>query len=80
MNMGNSLAVPWLGLCSFTAKGLGSILGQGTKIPQAPRYSQKTKKPHTFLARTKKLKSLVPSTLILYESTLKVYTLAHIFV
>ena len=32
---GNSLAVQWLGLCAFTAEGLGSIPGQETKIPQA---------------------------------------------
>ena len=33
---GNSLAVQWLGLCAFTAKGLSSVPGRGTKIPQAP--------------------------------------------
>ena len=27
----NSLVDQWLGLCPFTAKGQGSILGQGTK-------------------------------------------------
>ena len=32
---GNTLAVQWLGLHAFTAEGLGSISGQGTKIPQA---------------------------------------------
>ena len=32
---GNSLMVQWLGLHAFTAKGPGSIPGQGTKIPQA---------------------------------------------
>ena len=31
----NSLAVQWLGLHAFTAKGVGSVPGQGTKIPQA---------------------------------------------
>ena len=31
---GNSLAVQWLGLHAFTAEGLGSISGQGTKIPR----------------------------------------------
>ena len=30
---GNSLAVHWLGLCTFTAGGLGSIPGQGNKTP-----------------------------------------------
>ena len=33
--MGNSLVVQWLGLSAFTAKGVGLIPGQGTKIPQA---------------------------------------------
>ena len=32
---GNSLAVQWLGPCTFTAEGLGSIPGRGTKILQA---------------------------------------------
>ena len=31
---GNSLAVQWLGLCAFTAKGAGLIPGWGTKILQ----------------------------------------------
>ena len=33
----------WLGLCTFTAEGPGSIPGQGTKILQAARRAQKTK-------------------------------------
>ena len=41
---GNSLAVQWLGLCTFTAKGLGSILGRGTKILQAALNRRKKKK------------------------------------
>ena len=32
---GNSLVVQWLGLQALTARGLGSIPSQGTKIPQA---------------------------------------------
>ena len=40
---GNSLAVQWLGLHSFTAEGLDSISGWGTKILQATRHSQKKK-------------------------------------
>ena len=32
---GNSLAVQWLGLCTFTAKGMGSIPDRGTQILQA---------------------------------------------
>ena len=34
VKMGNSLVVWWLGFCIFTAEGVGSILGQGIKIPQ----------------------------------------------
>ena len=41
---GNSLAVQWLGLSAFTAMGLGSISGRGTKIPQATRHDQKRKR------------------------------------
>ena len=39
----NSLAVQWLGLWAFTAEGSGSMPGQGAKIPQAMRCSQKKK-------------------------------------
>ena len=41
--LGNSLAVQWLGLCVLTAKGQGLIPGQGTKIPQAAWSGQKKK-------------------------------------
>ena len=37
--------VQWLGLGSFTAEDLGSIPGQGTKIPQATLLGRKKKKP-----------------------------------
>ena len=40
---GNSLAVQWLGRCTFTAEGPGSIPGRGTKIPQALWRGQKKK-------------------------------------
>ena len=43
MAVGNSLAVQWLAVWAFTAKGLGSISGQGTKLPQAPQLGQKKK-------------------------------------
>ena len=33
--LGNFLAVQWLGLQAFIAKGTGSVPDQGTKIPQA---------------------------------------------
>ena len=35
--------VQWLRLRAFTAKGLGLIPDQGTKIPQATQRSQKNK-------------------------------------
>lgn len=34
MCLKNSLVIQWSGLWAFTAKGLGSISGGGTKIPQ----------------------------------------------
>ena len=43
INKGNSLVVQWLGLCAITAKGAGSIPGQGTKITPATQHSQKRK-------------------------------------
>ena len=36
--MWNSLVVQQLGLGTFTAKGLGSILGRETKVPQAAQH------------------------------------------
>ena len=36
--------VQWLGLCTFTAKALGSILAQGTKLLQAAWRGKKKKK------------------------------------
>ena len=36
-----SLAVQWFRICTSTAGGMGSIPGQGTKIPNATWYSQK---------------------------------------
>ena len=43
ISLGNSLVVQWLGLCAFTAMGLGSIPGRGMKILQAAWHSQKIK-------------------------------------
>ena len=41
----NSHAVQWLGLCAaFIARDLGSVLGWGTKIPQAMLHGQRKKK------------------------------------
>ena len=42
-NLGNSLAVQWLGLGASMAGGPGSIPGWGTKIPQATWHSQRKK-------------------------------------
>ena len=44
VKLGTSLAVQWLGLCAFTAKGPGSVTGQGTEIPQATQHGQKQKR------------------------------------
>jgi len=38
---GDPLATQWLIPGDFTARGLGLIPGQGTKIPQATWHSQK---------------------------------------
>ena len=40
--------VQWLGLCALTAEVLGSIPGQGTKIPQAMQHDRKKKKCMKF--------------------------------
>ena len=40
--------VQWLGLCAFTAVGLDSIPGQGTKIQQAAQPSQKNNNNKIF--------------------------------
>ena len=39
--------VQWLGLCTFTAEGMGSISGQGAKTPQATRPKQQQKQKKT---------------------------------
>ena len=39
-NFKSSLVVQWLGLCTLAAKGMGSMLDRGTKIPQASWGSQ----------------------------------------
>ena len=43
--------VQWLGLSSFTAKGLGLIPGWGTKTPQVMQCDQKSKTKLTELKR-----------------------------
>ena len=44
--VGNSRAVQWLGFCTFTAEGMGSIPGRGTKVLQAkwPKTQNKQSK------------------------------------
>ena len=42
--LGNSLAVQWLKLSTFTAKDPGSISGQGTKTQQAMWHGTHTKR------------------------------------
>ena len=42
--MGNFLAFQWLEFRAFTAKGLGSLPGEATKIQQATQYGQKKRK------------------------------------
>lgn len=41
---GISLVVQRLGLCTLTAEGPVSVLGQGTRLPLAARRGQKQKK------------------------------------
>ena len=38
--------VQWLRLCSYSAGGMGSIPGRGTKIPRASWHGQKKKKKY----------------------------------
>ena len=45
--IGNSLVVQWLGLQTFIAEDVGSVLGRGTKIPQAMQCSENKTKPQT---------------------------------
>ena len=51
---GNSLVVQCLGLCAFTTKALGLILGWGTKTPQA-KYRSNTYK-HTYIHKGRYIK------------------------
>ena len=40
-HIGNSLVVPWLGLCASTVRGLGSIPAWATRIPHAHGMAKK---------------------------------------
>ena len=43
INSENSLVVQQSGFCTLTEEGVGSIPGQGTKIPQAMQCDRKKK-------------------------------------
>ena len=59
--MGNCPVVYWLRLHTFTAKGAGSIPGQGTKIPQhSPTDKNKQKQPISYGSRVPKLNFHTP--------------------
>ena len=45
---GISLAVLWLGLCTFTAEGLSLVSGQGNKIPRATQPQKEEKNPRIW--------------------------------
>ena len=51
--------VQWLKLCTSTAGGMGSIPGQGTKIPHTVRCGQKKKKRNFRAKRYVHLKLVV---------------------
>ena len=53
--MGNSVVVHWLGLYAFTARGLCSISGHGTKIPQDFPGGASGKEPACQCRRCKRL-------------------------
>ena len=44
MTPGDSMMVQCLGLCASATEGLGSIPGQGSKIPHATQWEKKKKK------------------------------------
>ena len=50
--MENSLGVQWLGLRAPTAEGLGSVPGEGTKIPAAVWCDQNNKNKSINTAET----------------------------
>ena len=51
---GNSLFLQWLALCNFTAKGLGSSPGQGSKIlHKSPKRKKNLHMKSFFLKHTK---------------------------
>ena len=46
-SLGNFLEFQWLELCVFTARGMGSMPGWGTKISHATKHGSKKKKQKT---------------------------------
>ena len=44
MRRGNSLAVQWLGLCTFTAEGRGSVPGGELRCPKPRSMAEKKKR------------------------------------
>ena len=53
-NLGTSLAVQWVRLHAANAEGMGSIPGQGTKIPHAVKCSQKINNNSNFKIKKQK--------------------------
>ena len=65
---GNSLAVQWLGLHALTAKGLGSLSCQRTKIPQVAQQ-KKIKQKILLTSWT----SILPSNILQYSHIIAHY-------
>ena len=66
-DVGNSLAVLWLGLCTLIAEVLGSIPGQGTKTIQAVQCAPLTA-PHKKILLIKKNQYPIFFELLYYSS------------
>ena len=60
--MVNSLALQRLGLCAFTAKGVGSILGQGSEILKVVWYGEKKKKKNPRKLKWEMAAAVQPNT------------------
>ena len=56
--IGTSLAVQWLGLWASSAAGMGLIPGQGSRIPQTARGSEKKKKKNPKEANKQNLRKI----------------------
>ena len=65
--LGNSLVVQRLGLCALIAEVLGSIPGQGTKIPTC----------HAVQPRTNKQSTTLPPKNILHDSSFMIETVEN---